>query len=456
MNTRSKRFLVTGIAIALAALSVGALRGPSLFGSADAEPPLVALVNPDPNEPEVFGAMAHVIQVFASDAASEVASVEWQPLFPPVELEVVPPPDSAAWKAMTFNPSSGVWEAPWQAPVIVVGLEGFLFARATDTSGNTAEIASQFGVDPNGREFLFFGANRARLRGSVTVEPIGVNGGSAIGVEFRGDRLQSLATFTLSVIGGGVTETFGFVAADGKGKMETARDTDLTDEFDTALTVSGPGFEPPPFSTISLVKPDPGNLDVLSGDLVLIQADIADMGRGVARAEWQLQFPPVEPKVLPPPDPAAWQPLAFNPTSGRWQASWQAPVIVLGLEGFLYLQWTDNLGATEQAVFDFEVSTRGRDFVFITMIEGARARLRGTVTIEPIGVGQRNRIGIEFRGNGLVAAGVYTLTVSGEGISFTVSFTADAARRGEVTFEADTAMTDEFAAALSVSGPGFG
>ncbi len=185
-----------------------------------------------------------------------------------------------------------------------------------------------------------------------------------------------------------------------------------------------------------------------------VKVAATDPGSGIATVEWQVYLVPVgvEIEVPPDPDPAAWQPLPLDAQSGLYETSWLAPVVVVEQVGFLYARATDGLGKSTTFVREITVLANGRDFQFIG---SGGQELSGTVAIEPIGAGGGNRIGIQVIGRFLTPGGNYRLTVSGGGATHTAEFTADARGRGGVETEADTAMTDEFSATLTPSGPGF-
>jgi purple acid phosphatase-like protein/Big-like domain-containing protein len=191
-----------------------------------------------------------------------------------------------------------------------------------------------------------------------------------------------------------------------------------------------------------------------SGLSHLIQVAAEDLGSGVAAMDWQLYQVPfgVVLEAAPEPDPAAWQPLALNPQTGRYETNWLAPVVVTEQIIYVYARATDGLGKTTTFVREAVVLQLGADFQFTG---SAGQDVSGTVAIEPIGANGGNRIGIEVVGRFLTPGGRYRVTVTGEGATHSAEFIADARGRGTAAVEADTSMTDEFAATVTVTGPGF-
>lgn len=172
-----------------------------------------------------------------------VASVEWQPVLPDQEVEAAPPPDPNAWQQLTFNPGTGLWETSWAAPVLVLEKEGFLYVRASNGGGKATLFISDFGVEPNGTEFVLKRPTGERLRGMVTIEPIGTTLPNRIGIEFRGDNLQPGGVYSLTVSGQGIWIPLKSVAdANGRGEVIHEEDTVASDEFALTLVVGGPGF----------------------------------------------------------------------------------------------------------------------------------------------------------------------------------------------------------------------
>jgi predicted phage tail protein len=191
-----------------------------------------------------------------------------------------------------------------------------------------------------------------------------------------------------------------------------------------------------------------------SGLSHLFQVTAEDLGSGVAAMDWQLYPVPfgVALEAAPEPDPAAWQPLPLNPQSGKYETNWLAPVVVTEQIIYVYARATDGLGKTTTFVREAVVLQLGADFQFTG---SAGQDVSGTVSIEPIGANGGNRIGIEVVGRFLTPGGRYRVTVTGEGATHSAELIADARGRGTAAVEADTPMTDEFSATVTVSGPGF-
>ncbi|AKJ04862.1 purple acid phosphatase-like protein [Archangium gephyra] len=186
----------------------------------------------------------------------------------------------------------------------------------------------------------------------------------------------------------------------------------------------------------------------------LVQVSATDSGSGVTAVEWQLYAVPlgVELEEAPQPDPALWQPLTLNAQSGMYETNWLAPTVVVEQVIYLYARATDGLGKSTTFVREVTVLATGRDFVFTG---SGGQELSGTVAIAPDTVNGGNRIGLQLIGRFVTPGGRYRLTVSGEGASHTVEFTADARGRGVAEVEEATGMTDVFSATLTPSGPGF-
>jgi hypothetical protein len=185
-----------------------------------------------------------------------------------------------------------------------------------------------------------------------------------------------------------------------------------------------------------------------------VSVTATDLGSGVSAVDWQISMVPfgVVLEAPPDPDPAAWQPLPLTAQSGKYEASWLAPIVVTEAIGYIYIRATDGLGKVTTVTRELTVLANGRDFEFTG---SSGQSLSGTVAIEPIGANGGNRLGIQVVGRFLTPGGNYRLTVTGEGNSHSAEFTADARGRGTVEVETDTTMTDEFAATLTPSGPGF-
>ncbi|WP_375765779.1 Ig-like domain-containing protein [Archangium gephyra] len=186
----------------------------------------------------------------------------------------------------------------------------------------------------------------------------------------------------------------------------------------------------------------------------LVQVSATDSGSGVTAVEWQLYAVPlgVEIEAAPEPDPTLWQPLTLNAQSGKYETNWLAPTVVVEQVVYLYARATDGLGQSTTFVREVTVLATGRDFAFTG---SGGQELTGTVAIAPDTVNGGNRIGLQLIGRFLSPGGNYRLTVSGEGASHSVAFTADGRGRGVAEVESATGMTDVFSATLTPSGPGF-
>lgn len=157
--------------------------------------------------------------------------------------------------------------------------------------------------------------------------------------------------------------------------------------------------------------------------------------------------------VAPAANPAAWLQMDINEASGLWEATFTSTPVVLDTQGWLYVDVIDGAGNVNSTIMKVTLVANGRAF---SLAGGTTESVTGKVTIEPTGVTKPNHIGIEWHGTGLQPGKTYTLEVSDDlGNVVTVSFIASSAGTGNVLFEADTDIVDEFTATLQVTGAGF-
>lgn len=324
--------------------------------------------------------------------------------------------------------------------------------RSVDAAGNAGVSAVQSfatRVDLPPTVGIVNVANGAVLQAPVTLQ-----------VQASDDFGVSKAEYTVD---GLVWNTLGFNSLSGyyEARLDTntveegahklgARATDAAQHTTQAVIDVRVDRNPPSVDMLSPVV----DAHLESGLTHLIQVAANDAGSGVAALEWQLYQVPfgVVLEAAPEPDPAAWQPLALNPQTGRYETNWLAPVVVTEHIIFVYARATDGLGKTTTFSREAVVLQLGADFQFTG---SAGQDVSGTVSVEPIGANGGNRIGIQVVGRFLTPGGRYRVTVTGEGATHSAEFIADARGRGTAEVEADTSMTDEFAATVTVSGPGF-
>lgn len=227
-----------------------------------------------------------------------------------------------------------------------------------------------------------------------------------------------------------------------------ARATDAADQTTQAvIDVTVDNLAP----TLTVVTPGE-DAHLQAGMTHIFQAIASDAGTGLTAVESQVFLvPPGQEIETPPnPDPALWQPMVFNSQSGYWEVAYLAPLIVTEREGWAYTRATDGSGKSTQVISPLTLLPNGREFEFTAANGGS---ISGMVTIEVIdGV---NRIGVDMVGRDLQPGKTYTLNITSGGRTVTVTLTADDRGRGEVQYEADTEMSDEFGADLSMSGPAF-
>lgn len=205
----------------------------------DNEGPNVTPVTPDPVHHELLSNKTHTLQIDADDAGTGVQTAKWQ-----IDLSAPYAADATAWKNLSYNAETGYWETQWTAPTVVLEKDGTLFMKATDGTGKTTTNSVLFSIAPDGREFRFENdSTDSRIRGMVTIEPIGENTTDRIGISVRGSKLTPGAEYTVEVTSGNHTETVSFVAnEDGEGSATLDEDTLISDESDANITVTGPEF----------------------------------------------------------------------------------------------------------------------------------------------------------------------------------------------------------------------
>jgi len=174
----------------------------------------------------------------------------------------------------------------------------------------------------------------------------------------------------------------------------------------------------------------------------------------LAAVEWQVYIVPpnLEVEEAPPADPAAWQSMTYNSLTGYYEAQYTAPVALTEVIAFVYTRATDAAGKYALATREVSFTATGREFSYVGT---GGQRLFGTVAIEPLGPHGENMIGIELRARDATAAATYSLTVSDGTTSHRISINTDRRGRAVAVLEEPTSMTDEFAATLTLTGPGF-
>ncbi|OJT26536.1 hypothetical protein BO221_00360 [Archangium sp. Cb G35] len=328
----------------------------------------------------------------------------------------------------------------------------FYRVRSVDASGNAGAsqvLAFSTGVDLAPTVGIVNLAEGAVLQGAITLQAQASDDFGVAKVEYT--------------VGGIVWNAMGFNSL--TGNYEVRLDTNNLEEGAQVLGVRATDGARQVAQTSINVTVDRGApaVDMISpvvdahlagGIEHLVQVSATDSGSGITAVDWQLYAVPlgVEIEEAPQPDPALWQPLTLNAQTGGYETNWLAPVVVVEQVIYLYARATDGLGKSTTFVREVTVLATGRDFEFTG--SGGQS-LSGTVAIAPDTVNGGNRIGLQLIGRFLTPGGQYRLTVSGEGASHTVEFTADARGRGVAEAESATAMTDVASATLTPTGPGF-
>ncbi|MBI4311847.1 MAG: hypothetical protein HY681_08695 [Chloroflexi bacterium] len=183
---------------------------------------------------------------------------------------------------------------------------------------------------------------------------------------------------------------------------------------------------------------------LVAGQTHTLQVDAQDSGSGVTGVEWDIEMPGGL-SVL------AWRPMILNASTGLWEADVTTPPVLHAAEGSLVIAATDGSGKRREAGRPLAIAPNGQTVVVQSATGG---QVTAMATIEALGKGGSDRIGLELVGSGLARGAAYRLFISGT-VSMTLTMTADATGSGRVMADIDTTATDEFALQLTIAGPGF-
>jgi len=370
------------------------------YGLVDAEaaatppdtPPTVSIVNPADGT-TVAGSV--LIQVSASDDKG-VSSVEYSI-------------DDGTYNAMTYNSTSGYWEATWDSTTVADGSHA-ITARATDTISQMATdsiTVTVDNVDEPPTVSITEPAEGAFVSGTITIEASASDDRGIEKVEFYVDD-GLLATDTTAPYECSWDTT---TAADGSYGIKAVATDTAGQTGSNMVTVTVDNTAP----VVDVVEPAEGA--TVSG-MITIKASVTEIN--VDKVEYRI-------------DTGNFATMTYNETSGYWEADWDSTAVTNGAHT-VTVQATDKAGNSAKDTNNFTVDNPVQTMHVASLDMNLVERWRGWRTYA-----EATPMVVDFAGNPVEGA-----TVSGhwEGAtSDTDSGLTDAS--GKVTFQSDAVWKAE-------------